>query len=80
MAVVGQRLLTSSTASSQLRVTHWTTRVLVQMLDHLFSLLKRIDMYRIVMPDGTFRIANSVAERNQIIAEMKEAYAGHYNN
>ena len=37
-------------------------------------------MYRIVMPDGTFRIANSVAERNQSIAEMKEAYAGHYNN
>ena len=37
-------------------------------------------MYRIVMPDGTFRIAASVAERNQIIREMKEAYAGHFNN
>lgn len=37
-------------------------------------------MFRIIFPDGTFRIANSVAERNAIIAEMKEAYAGHYNN
>ena len=50
------------------------------MFDHLFLLQKRIDMYRIVMPDGTFRIANSVAERNQIISEMKEAYAGYFNN
>ena len=50
------------------------------MLDHLFSLQKRIKMYRIIFPDGTFRIANSIAERNAIIAEMKEAYAGHYNN
>ena len=37
-------------------------------------------MFQIVMPDGTFRIANSVVERNQIIAEMKEAYAGYFNN
>jgi hypothetical protein len=35
-------------------------------------------MYRIIFPDGTFRIANSIAERNAIIAEMKEAYEGHY--
>lgn len=37
-------------------------------------------MFQIIMPDGTFRFANSVAERNQIIREMKEAYAGHFNN
>jgi hypothetical protein len=37
-------------------------------------------MYKIILPDGTFRIANSVAERNAVIAEMKEAYAGYYNN
>lgn len=36
-------------------------------------------MFLIVMPDGTFRIANSRAERNRIIAEMKEAYAGYLN-
>lgn len=42
--------------------------------------LRSIEMYRIIFPDGTFRIANSIAERNAIIAEMKEAYAGHYNN
>jgi len=34
-------------------------------------------MFQIVMPDGTFRIANSIAERNQIIREMKEAYEGY---
>lgn len=34
-------------------------------------------MYQIVMPDGTFRIAHSKAERNQIIREMKEAYEGY---
>ena len=31
-------------------------------------------MYRIVFPDGTFRTAHSIAERNNIIREMKEAY------
>lgn len=36
-------------------------------------------MYRIIFPDGTFRTANSIAERNQIIAEMKEAYEGYLN-
>ena len=35
-------------------------------------------MYQIVLPDGTFRIAHSKAERNAIIAEMKEAYAGYF--
>lgn len=35
-------------------------------------------MYRIVMPDGTFRHAYSIAERNRLIAEMKEAYAGYF--
>jgi len=35
-------------------------------------------MYRIIFPDGTFRIANSIAERNAIIAEMKVAYADYY--
>ena len=34
-------------------------------------------MYRIVFPDGTFRTANSIAERNLIIREMKEAYEGY---
>ncbi len=34
-------------------------------------------MYQIVMPDGTFRIAHSIVERNQIIREMKEAYEGY---
>lgn len=34
-------------------------------------------MYRIVMPDGTFRTAYSRAERNAIIREMKEAYEGY---
>ncbi len=37
-------------------------------------------MFKIILPDGTFRIAHSVAERNAVIAEMKEAYAGYYNN
>lgn len=35
-------------------------------------------MYRIILPDGTFRIAHSLAERNRIIAEMREAYAGYF--
>lgn len=34
-------------------------------------------MYLIALPDGTFRIANSIAERNAIIAEMREAYEGY---
>lgn len=34
-------------------------------------------MFKIILPDGTFRIANSVAERNAVIAEMKEAYEGY---
>lgn len=34
-------------------------------------------MFRIVFPDGTFRTVNSVAERNAVIAEMKEAYEGY---
>ena len=37
-------------------------------------------MFRIVFPDGTCRIVNSVAERNAVIAEMKEAYEGYFNN
>lgn len=32
-------------------------------------------MFKIVFPDGTVRIVHSIAERNQVIAEMKEAYA-----
>lgn len=36
-------------------------------------------MYRIIFPDGTFRTANTIAERNQIIAEMREAYSGYFN-
>ena len=40
--------------------------------------LRNFDMYRIIFPDGTFRTANSIAERNTIIAEMKEAYEGYY--
>lgn len=36
-------------------------------------------MYRIILPDGTFRVAQTIAERNRIIAEMKEAYEGYYN-
>jgi hypothetical protein len=39
---------------------------------------QRISMYRIVFPDGTFRTAHSIAERNAVIAEMKEAYADYY--
>jgi hypothetical protein len=34
-------------------------------------------MYKVIFPDGTFRIVNSVKERNDLIAEMKEAYAGY---
>ena len=34
-------------------------------------------MFKIVFPDGTFRIVNSAAERNAVIAEMKEAYEGY---
>ena len=37
-------------------------------------------MYRIVLPDGTVRITHSIAERNAVIAEMKEAYEGYFNN
>jgi len=39
--------------------------------------LKGTHMFQIVMPDGTFRFAYSVAERNQIIREMKDAYEGY---
>jgi hypothetical protein len=35
-------------------------------------------MYRIILPDGSLRIAHSIAERNTIIAEMREAYAGYF--
>lgn len=31
--------------------------------------------FKIVLPDGTVRFAHSIAERNAVIAEMKEAYA-----
>lgn len=34
-------------------------------------------MFKIIFPDGTFRIVKSVAERNAVIAEMKEAYEGY---
>lgn len=34
-------------------------------------------MFKIIFPDGTFCIVNSVAERNAVIAEMKEAYEGY---
>ena len=39
--------------------------------------MRTLKMYRIVFPDGTFRTANSIAERNEIIREMKEAYEGY---
>lgn len=34
-------------------------------------------MFLIRLPDGTFRTAKSVAERNRIIREMREAYDGY---
>lgn len=35
-------------------------------------------MYRVIFPDGTFRDVATIAQRNALIAEMKEAYAGYY--
>lgn len=35
-------------------------------------------MYKIILPDGTVRIVNSIAERNAVIREMKEAYEGYF--
>lgn len=34
-------------------------------------------MYVIVFPDGTCRIVNTIAERNAVISEMREAYEGY---